>query len=359
MTAFQVRRVRGMTLVESRRPRPHLAPEVAQQLPPHRPHPECTALTEARGALLYWDVLDRSPHPDAEIHDEALAADWLWEIYGPDAADAILHASDSIATEWESPVLDAARRLAHLRWAEAWWPSSHAAAIPALDTGLLRAEAAWRTAAVEHLLDDEEAVERALAEADATAAEALDPALGASELTAALEDLAEDYGVALRREPVHLRQEDWALAAGGDRAVDFALASGGAPVDWTQVPQGLVDAAAGAAWTLTQREGGLTITVTVPAAPEARDLHLTARIGGVELPLILDPETRSYSGETEAPQALLLLPADRRVLHVFAPDFSVGDERNDPRRSPHRAEIIEFARERLTDPAASLAERAA
>lgn len=359
MTAFKVRRLRGGTAVESHQPpRPRITLDDAPPPSAHRPHPECTALIEARGALLHWDVLDRHAHPAAEIHDEDLAADWLWEIYGPDAATAILNGASDIDTDWESPALDAARRLAHLRWAEAWWPSSHAAAIPALDIGLLRAEAAWRTAGVEHLLDDEEAVERALAEADAAAAEALDPVLS-GELTAALETLAEDYGVALRREPAQLRPEDWALAASGSPAVDFALASGGAPVDWEHVPQGLVDAAAGATWTLTQREGGLIIAVTVPAAPEARDLRLAARIGGIDMQLALDPESGQFTGEAAAPQGFLMLPALQRRLHVFAPDFSLGDAWNDPRRSLHRAAIIEYARERRTAPDASLAERTA
>ncbi|MDA1368054.1 hypothetical protein [Glycomyces algeriensis] len=322
-----------------------------------KPDPECAALVEARGALLYWHVLDRHAHPDAEIYDIDLAADWLWEIYGPDAASAILNGDNTIATEWDSSVLDAARRLAHLRWAEAWWPSSHAAAIPALNTGLLRAEAAWRTAAVEHLLDDDEAVERALADADLTAAEALDPDLGAAALTAAVEAIAEDYGVELRREPVEPRREDWALAAGGSPTVDFALASGGGPVAWERVPQGLVDAAAGATWTLTQREGGLVVHVTVPAAPEPRDLRLAAAIGGVEIPLQLDPATGNFTGEAEAPQAFLILPASQRELWVHSPDF-VREPVN-AEEAPHRAAIIEYARERLTDPDASLAERAA
>jgi hypothetical protein len=344
MTEFAVGRVRAVIIVGTWTTNP---PGVV------RPHPERAALLEARGALLYWDVLDRRAHPAAEIHDSDLAADWLWEIYGPDAASAILNGDNTITTEWDSPVLDAARRLAHLRWAEAWWPSSHAAAIPALNTGLLRAEAAWRTAAVEHLLDDDEAVERALADTDLTAAEAH----GATELTAALEGLAEDYGIELRREPVQLRREDWALAAGGGPAVDFALASGGGPVAWERVPQGLVDAAAGATWTLTQREGGLVVHVTVPAAPEPRDLRLAAAIGGVEVPLLLDPATGNFTGEAEAPQAFLMLPAAQRVLWVHSPDF-VREPVN-AEEAPHRAALIEYARERLTDPDASLAERAA
>jgi hypothetical protein len=345
MTELHVSRVREVIIV---------ATEPANT---ERPHPERAALVEARGALLYWDVLGRNAHPAAEIHDRALAADWLWEIYGPETADTILNGTGRIETAGASPVLDAARRLAHLRWAEAWWPSSHAASVPALDTGLLRAEAAWRTAAIEHLLDDDEAVERALAEADLASVEALANDPERESLTAALEDLAEDYGVELRREPAQLSREDWALAASGGHPVDFALASGGALVDWAQVPQGLVDAAAGATWALTQREGGLAITVTVPAAPEARELSLTALIGTVEIPLRLDPDTGNFTGEAEAPQTFLLLPANERELWVHSPDFAQGP--TEPAEAPHRAALIEYARGRLTDPDASLAERAA
>jgi hypothetical protein len=169
------------------------------------PHSEQTALVEARGALLLWDALDRRAHPAAEIHDLDLAADWLWEIYGPEASNAILAGADRVAVEAHSASLAAARQLAHLRWAEAWWPSSHEAAVPALSIGMLRAEAAWHTAGVEHLLDDEEAVERALADVDLAAVAVLegDPLLGpeARALAAGLAELAEDYGVALRTEP--------------------------------------------------------------------------------------------------------------------------------------------------------------
>lgn len=364
MTEFIARRVRSVIIVESTRPRPNLPRALPLHRPPlavHRPHAERVALIEAHGALLYWDVLGKEAHPDAEIHDRELAADWLWEIYGPDAANALLSGTNTIATEWESPVLDAARRLAHLRWAEAWWPTSYAAGVPPLDTRLLRAEAAWRTAGVEHLLDDDEAVERALAEADATSMDALadHQELGAAALATTLRELAEDYGVELQHEPARLRAEDFALAAGGSRPEDLVIASGGAPIDWEMVPQGLVDAAAEATWTLSQRAGGLTLAVTVPAAPGAGDLRLTARIGTVEMPLRRDLDTGNFSGEAAAPHAFLLLPADRRILHVFSPDFAIGDAWNDPRTTPHRPAIIEFARERLTTPDTSLAERVA
>jgi hypothetical protein len=86
MTELSVARVREVIIVAT------------DPLGVARPHPERTALVEARGALLYWDVLDRNAHPAAEIHDETLVADWLWEIYGPEAADTIVSGSGSVTT---------------------------------------------------------------------------------------------------------------------------------------------------------------------------------------------------------------------------------------------------------------------
>jgi hypothetical protein len=330
---------------------------------PPRPHPERAALVEARGALLLWDELDRRPHPAAEIHDPALAADWLWDLYGHEAANAILNGANHIEVDTESAVLDAARALAHLRWAEAWWPSSYAAVVPALSRGLLRAEAAWRTSAVEHLLDDEEAVERALTAVDLGQLASLEdhPLLGAEarDLATDLTALGEDYGVELARAQAASRPEDWTLAAGGSRADDLVMAGGHAPVAWANVPQGLVDGAAEATWTLARRDGGQMLTVAVPAAPDAYDTALTARIGSTDIELHLDPAIGTYTGEAAAPQGFVMLPAARRNLSVFAPGFATGPGRPDPDADSRSDALIDFARERLTAPDACLAERAA
>ncbi|WP_030158745.1 hypothetical protein [Glycomyces sp. NRRL B-16210] len=328
------------------------------------PHPERTALVEARGAFLLWDVLAPSPHPAAVIHNHAQAAEWLWEIYGLEASSAILTSADTVETrsdtaEPASPTLTATRQLAHLRWAEAWWPASHAAAVPALPSGLLNAEIAWRTAAVEHLLDDESAVERALESIDLGAAPASpDLTVETQALTEALEVLAEDYGVVLRRTARH-RPEDWALAAGGIAPGTLAVASGGGPVDWTLVPQGLVDAAAEATWSLGLRSGAPVLTVTVPAAPGATDLDLTARVGGVQVDLRLDPATGAFTGESEAPRSFLTTSAAERTTTVLAPGFASTTQDTDPEAEDRRAAIVAFALERLAAPDATLTERAA
>lgn len=327
------------------------------------PHPEQTALVEARGALLLWDALDRRAHPAAEIHDLDLAADWLWEVYGPEASNAILAGADRVAAEGDSAVLAAARALAHLHWAEAWWPSSHEAAVPALPLGLLRAEAAQRTAGIEHLLDDEEAIERALADVDPTevAAFEADPVLGSEvrALAAGIAELAEDCGVALRAEPARFAPQDWALAAGEQRPDDLEVANGSAPVDWAFVPQGLVDASGEATWTLAHRSGVSMLTVAVPGAPDARDTALVAAIGTATIDLQRDEQTGMFTGEVETPQGFLMLPAADRVLRVHAPAFATASAATDPDAAARRTAIIEFARERLTAPDATLTERAA
>ncbi len=303
-------------------------------------HPERAALVEARGALLCWDVLDLRVHPAAVIHDAARAGEWLWEVYGPGPAAAVLGDADAITAEADAPVPASVRALAFLRWADAWWPSSWAAGVPPLPAPLLRAETAWRTAAVEHLLDDDAAVERALAEVDATAlGDYADPRV--AELRAGLEDLAEDHGVALAGRASE-RREDYALAA-GRREDDLVLRGGTAPVDWGGVPQGLVDAAEDASWSLAQRGPDAVVTVAVPAAPEAQGGRLAARLGETALDLEFDPMSGAFIGEAAAPRGFPARPG----LRVSAPGYTAEPDADAPRR---RGAIIAFARARLAAP---------
>ncbi|MEU6250399.1 hypothetical protein [Glycomyces sp. NPDC047010] len=336
MTAFTVRRDAGAVLVGDR-----------------PPHPERTMLVEARGALLYWDALDLRVHPAAEIFDARAAGDWLWEVYGPEAAAAVLGEAGSIATEWASPVLDAARNLALLRWAGAWWPASYAAAIPALPVDLLRAETAWYAAGLDHLLDDEAAVERALAEVDLTALTGRTDHETAA-LAAGLADLADAFGVELRS--AALRREDWALAAGGAEP-GLAVASGSAPIDWSRVPARALDAAGEAAWRFENRSGAWMLAVSAPAAPGAVPASLTAVVDTVEVPLHLDPDTNTFSGEAPAPPEFAMRLGRGRPIEVHSPGYAADDA--DPDRAERRAALIAFARERLASPAATLTERSA
>ena len=297
-----------------------------------RPHPERTALLEARGATLYWDVLSDAP-PVTDVHDEAQAADWLWDL--PDTA----------------------REPAYLGWAKAWWPVSVAAGVPALDPALLAAELAVATAAVDHLLDDEDAVPRAVAAAanavHPLAALADDPELGpaAADLSARLADLAEDHGITLPAPvPAPTSRAGFALAAGGRAGSDVVVLRGSAPVDWALVPQGAVDAAADATWSVLRRGGELVLAVSVPTMT---NVPLAARFGPVDVPI--DDGT----GSVAVPASTLLLPAAQRNLTVYAPGFATPDTTDDPDAPARRAALVALARARLTAPDATLTERAA
>jgi hypothetical protein len=295
------------------------------------PHPERTALLEARGATLYWDVLSDAP-PVIDVHDEKLAADWLWDLPAT------------------------ARELAYLGWARAWWPTSTAARVPPLDPALLAAELAVATAAVDHLLDDEDAVDRAVAAAAAAvhplAALADDPDLGsrAADLSARLADLADDHGITLPAPVAAPARTGFALAAGGRAGSDVVVLRGSAPVDWALVPQGTVDAAADATWSVVRRDGELVLAVSVPTMA---DVPLAARFGQVDVPI--DDGT----GAVAVPPTVLLLPAAQRNLTVYAPGFATPETTADPDAPTRRAALVAMARARLTAPDATLTERAA
>jgi hypothetical protein len=305
------------------------------------PHPERTALLEARGALLAWDVLAGSAVPSARIHDVSRAADWLWEVYGQDAAAGILGSAGDVVSpvdgDWQ--VRDAARIVAHLGWVEAWWPA--AADVPTIDPVLLRAERAVATSDVEHLLDDEEATERALAAVETTSDPALDARLVA---------LAEDHGVELRA-AVPTRAEFALAAGGGGGSSGVTVLSGVNTVDWALVPSGVVDAVADAEWAVVRREGGTYLEVVVTLVPGARS-RLAARFGAVEVALDQVDDLGRLIGSVPVAPTILLLPSAQRQLTVYAPEF----DGQDPFGPARQAAIIAYARSR---PTTTLTERMA
>ncbi|PPK67216.1 hypothetical protein V5P93_003553 [Actinokineospora auranticolor] len=321
------------------------------------PHPERTALVEGRGALLAWDVLSGAVFPAARVYDPVRAADWLWEVYGPEVAAELLGGAESVtAREDESPVRDACALLAHLGWVEAWWPASSVAGVPAVDPVLLNAELAVATAAVEHLLDDEDATARALAVATLPDI-AVDPEVAA--LAARLAELADDHGVALPEPVAAPSRSEFALAAGGsDRTGTISVLSGVSPVDWAAVPAGVVDAAAGAEWAVVREPGGTVLEVTVLPAPGlAPRPRLSARFGDVELPLDGVDDLGRITGRVAVPPTVLLTPPARRVLTVYAAGFA--ETQPDPDASERRAAIIAYARSRVDTPTATITERRA
>ncbi|RIQ15681.1 serine/threonine-protein kinase, partial [Jiangella rhizosphaerae] len=291
-------------------------------------HPERTALVEAAGALLTWDVVDGSTLPSATVHDPERAAGWLWEVYGPEAAAVLLAGGPGTSVVEVAPaapdVADAAYRLAWLTWAEAWWPASYVADVPPLDPYLLSAERALTAHAVEHLLDDDEAVERAL-HAAVRATPAARPSSADTPLAehravllARLAELGDAYGIAV--------PEPAAGPAAGPRPPELALAAGAPPepsgtvvqsgsavVDWSLVPPGVVDAAAAATWTVRRRDDATVLEVGVAPAPRPVAAELRARFGPADLPLRPDGDGGPLLGTAPLPPAALLLPAAQRV----------------------------------------------
>ncbi|SDG04010.1 hypothetical protein SAMN05216553_10524 [Lentzea fradiae] len=310
--------------------------------------PERTALVEARGALLAWDVLG-DPVPAVEIHDAEQAAEWLWEVYGPTAAAAIL----GDVTEVELALLGGSvEALAWLRWAQAWWPASTIGGIPALDPALLAAEIAVHTAAVEHLLDDDEAVTRALANVTAPAGNVSAEVLALYEQ---VETIAEDFGVTVSPAAAKRRVE-WALAAGEAPSRDgLRLRSGATAVDWSLVPAGVLDAVAPVWWEVRRTAGATVLSVSVEAAPAAKPVDLLARCGpDLEVPLY--PDGGAFVGASDVDATWL---SEDIAPVVFAPRFADADRIGAPVDIATQTAVIALARTRLTSPAASLTEREA
>ncbi|GAA2786060.1 hypothetical protein [Crossiella cryophila] len=304
-------------------------------------HPEQTALVEAAGALVSWDLLG-APEPVVEVHAADRAAAWQWELAEP-------------------AVLTAVHRLALLNWARFWWPASALAGVPVLHPALLAAEHALATHAVSHLLDDEQATERALAALLPLPLEALsaNENLHAEALALAerLAELAEDFGVQAPAPAAAARRDDYALAAGGGgQPGGLVVQRGSAPVDWSLVPAGAADAVAEASWIILRRNGISVLEASIPPSPGGFPPRLAARFGPVELDLEPTP-TGELTGSIPLPATALLLPADQRVLTVYAPEFAAPAP-PDPAAPARRAALVGFALSRLEDPAASLTERA-
>ncbi|TDV57827.1 hypothetical protein [Actinophytocola oryzae] len=316
--------------------------------------PETVAVLEAAGAVLAWDVLADDAVPAARVDDPERAAEWLWEVYG-DAADGILGGAAEVdvppAGDWR--VRDACRVVAQLDWARAWWPASATAGVPALDPVVLEAERAVAVSTVEHLLDDRDAVTRALA--SVVSADHADPELSA--LAERVGALAEDYGVVLARAEARDRSA-FALAAGGTAGRGgTTVFTGSSTVDWTLLPAGVVDAAAPAEWAVVRRQGVTLLEVSVSPGP-APGARLAARFGEVDVALDEVDGLGRITGSTRVPATVLLLPADRRVVTVYAPDFAVPVEPA-PGAEARRAAVIAYARARVGSPGATLTERTA
>ncbi|WP_157440317.1 hypothetical protein [Actinokineospora inagensis] len=277
------------------------------------------------------------------------ASQWLWEIYGPDAATELLSGAESVNPPLNSsPVRDACRRLAQLTWIEAWWPASTVAAVPAIDPVVLKAELALATAAIDHLLDDENATTRAL-----TLATRLPDA---NTLAAQLNELADTHGVTLPEPVTAPSQSNFALAAAGpSQRSGLTILSGASPIDWSAVPAGAVDAAATAEWLITRRDGSTFLEVTVLPGPTPT--HLLARFDDVDLALDRVDNLGRLTGQTPIPATLLL--STHRTLTIHAPGFAPPTPQPDPDRPTRQAALIAYAKARTQATNATTTERQA
>lgn len=321
-----------------------------------------TAMIEARGALLSWDAASDERFPDAEIHSPSEASGWLAEIYGKDIAAAIRTADEtSLPLPEDAELVDAAHRLAALTWASHWWPAG--VYTPALNGPILAAETVLAAHAVAHLLDDEDAVERALHDAvDAPSAlTAVPPQLRSDAVVVvdALAALADDHGIALNPAVIPA-PEDWALAAGTRTQVGdgIEIGHGTAPVRWADVPPQTVAADSDAQWSLRHVDGVPHLHVSVAAVPGAT-AELWARFGphALDIDVPLHGDGSAFTGSTEVAASTALLPLDERTLWVRDPVLAAVP--GPAERAEDRDAVREHAVDRLDDPRASLAERSA
>lgn len=323
--------------------------------------PFAIALVEARGALLTWTI-PPGRFPDAVVHAPQQAAEWLADVYGDAIAEAVQQAADvveDIALPDESRLADDLRRLALLTWARDWWPAG--ITVPPLDASVLAAEIAVATHRVDHLLDDDGAIERALADAvDGPSALAALPSSFSDEAVAiadALSSLADDHGIELL--PVVEHRAEWALAAGGTGAgaAGIEIAQGSAPVRWADVPSQTIAADAEARWSLRHTAGEPTLVVEVVAVSGGH-AELRGRFGpeelGIDVPLHLSGGV--FTGSAPVPASVALLPIEQRTLWVR--DTRMAAHPGVAESADAREAALAHAAARIADPNTCLAERA-
>ncbi|MET7771299.1 hypothetical protein [Nocardia sp. NPDC005366] len=215
-----------------------IAPAGAPTVLDGAPNLDVLAL-EVGGGHLSWSLLDAEPIPAAVIDHPDHAQEWLWAVYGESVALAV---ADRRTLELPArpalpDLLAKAWRLAYAHWAARWWPASTIDGIAALDRRLLEEEIADLTEACDPIVDG---------------ADAAMPVIAA------------------RAVEVSGRQDDYALAAGGDAdGGALTLARGVGGWDWRGCPPGLVDASERAvSWEVTRDSGTTTVLVRAVAAPD-------------------------------------------------------------------------------------------
>lgn len=293
--------------------------------PPDRP--ELSALLEADGATLIWDLTTENALPTAIVWDPRRAGAWAWQVYGPGATDALAGTESSFAAT-PGPVLAAARTAARCGWARAWWPASRLAELPPLDPRLLDLEKAAALVELEHLLDDPEGVDDRLGAALSDTA-GMDDATGdVGALLARGRELGADRGLRVAEPATPAgRRSDFALAAGDATGAPGAVATGTAPLDLSRLAPGTVDAASPARWSVHREAGQTVLEVTVERAPRhpadtVEPAPLEAGFAGVTLRLT--PADGRFAGRIVVPARFLLSRPEQRVLEVASPGYGPG-----------------------------------
>ncbi|MFE6923730.1 hypothetical protein ACFVAV_22080 [Nocardia sp. NPDC057663] len=353
MTTIRVQRAAGIVT---------LVPQGASTVLDDAPALDVLVL-EVRGGHLSWNLLAGHSLPAAVLDDPESAQDWLWAVYGEDAAltvaDTTLADADTgrqhtlPAVPARPELANALRRLAYAHWAARWWPASTVDGIPALDPDLLAAEITELTGACDTAVDGADA--EPFTRPGESPSRTPDPGTARDDNRM----MSESFG----------RADDYALAAGGSTPAGggLILARGSGEWDWRRCPPGILDAGENAvSWQVARTAEISTVQVSVVAAPDCRRLvpeHLRpyARVrstqvatagrdqagpspsAGVEftMPLHLRGDTWTGSVQIPGPPETFPEPA------VFVPGVGPADPA--PDESAVRAQIRRFARLRLTE----------
>jgi hypothetical protein len=285
---------------------------------------------EVSGAVMSWTVDEQGP-PRIVFTDVA-RADWLWRVVGEhghvtiaaatDGPPVSSHPIDVDGTDVAPQALGIPRRLAMGHWLRRWWPAGIRDGIVALDVPLLDAEIAVLTAAAQDFFSDDTL--------DSDVAALLSPHAGALgehvrsgdprviDLVVRCVELVEDIGVS---DPVHEakwadlsvliadptafelseqpRQDDYALAAGGDAGSrTTAIAEGAQTIRWGGVPAGVFDAGEGTiGWSVrADPDVAVLVSTVVASGSDPTGIAVSVRSGMFNGSAILGPDGQAKIG---------------------------------------------------------------
>jgi hypothetical protein len=264
------------------------------------------AVLEVSGAVMSWtldaDHVREQGSPRIDFTDP-LSADWLWRVVGESGHVRVAAATELMPASSEPIDLDGIdiaadavaplRRLALGHWLRAWWPASVRDGTPPLDGVLLDAEIAVLTAQAQDFFSDDTL--------DSDVSDLLSPLAAAlthhvrfgdprvTDLVRRCVELVDEIGVnsavyendwselaelfadrPTLAEPATMRQDDYALAAGGGTSGDAtAIAAGSGSLSWGGVPAGIFDAAEGTVEWAVRADPDAVVLVAIAVLPGA------------------------------------------------------------------------------------------